>query len=262
MSETRWWGSFDAEVDHGLRWRIGPLHFHALRRPDAWELATHREEDPFESHVEVGSPITALPDPDEGYEVRRYGIGQAGTSLHLSPATPDRPVVARPETAFVVLPDSRVDSFVGSALWLRMQVGNGRRLMDELPISQPADTWFGPDTTEGELCYASRTSLLSRISDLPLRQHRSVTPVTIENRAASPLVLSRMRIPMPSLGLYFDGERLWTERVTLVRELSEERDLAKLSIGRPPKGAEVVASARAPASGPALIHKMNAFLGF
>jgi hypothetical protein len=94
----------------------------------------------------------------------------------------------------------------------------------ELPTSRPSDTWFGPSTP-------ARASSATRcapppaleVADLPLRPHRAVTPVTVENQAATPLDVARISVPMPFLALHVDrAGRLWTDGVRFTREPDED----------------------------------------
>ena len=105
-------------------------------------------------------------------------------------------------------------------------------------IVRPSDTWFGPSTRVGELCYASRTSGRLAIEDVPLRAERAVTAVTIRNSIPAVLPILKLSLLAPQLALYVDsGGMLWTEDVTL--DNREQDDLAELIIDqRPPASAD------------------------
>lgn len=66
---------------------------------------------------------------------------------------------------------------------------------------RPSDTWFGPTTSEGEPCYASKTVCRLRVEDVPLRPHRCLTKVTLRNRADDSLSLDRLKLPVNALAL-------------------------------------------------------------
>ena len=105
--------------------------------------------------------------------------------------------------------------------------------MQEVPIVRPSDTWFGPSTLSGELCYASTTQGRLYLSDLPQRPHRAISPVRIKNQAEKPLLLTQFSLPTPYLSL-FDTEDggLWTEAVTLLND--DDTDMAKVSFSESP----------------------------
>lgn len=114
-------------------------------------------------------------------------------------------------------------------MWIDILVGEPPVLLKTLPAQRLSDTWFGPNTREGELCYSGRTHARHDPSDLPDRPHRAITPLTIHNRAASPLPIEKISLPVPWLALYGDqAGRLWTQAVTLSRD--SETDLASVRI--------------------------------
>src|SRR5690606_33142997 len=52
--------------------------------------------------------------------------------------------------------------------------------------------------------------------ELPLRPHRAITPVMIQNNARQILSLSKISIPVPYLAVYSaDDGNLWTDSITL-----------------------------------------------
>ncbi len=116
----------------------------------------------------------------------------------------------------------------------------------ELPTVILSDTWFGPNTREGELCYAARTSARNEKADVPLRPYRAVTPVTLRNHAKETLKIEKLSIPLPFLAVYGqDDGTLWTEPVTLEHHSAES--LATMKIGKAPQGSRQLAPARQPA---------------
>jgi hypothetical protein len=240
----RVWGVH--EIAEGLRFRIGPCHLVVIRGDESWQVAVRYEEDLLDTTVNGPIAIAELPE-EPGFEVVRYGVANRATALTLEPALPDRPVVARPEHDVCLLPRTRGDFYVGVVLWARVSAGDG--LLTELPLQRPPLTWFGPSTMEGELCYASPTALRTKVSDMRLLPHRAVVPVSIDNRGAESVWLHRLRIPAPNLMLYAGQHgRLWTERVTLVRERGSTGDISEVRIakGSPQElGSDVLVAAEA-----------------
>lgn len=261
---SRWWGSFEASVDTGLHWRLGPLALEAFRVDHSWQIASLVEQDPFHSALVIARPTKTLPEGDE-FEVSACGVSASDATLHLSPALADRAVVVRPKSTFIVPPGTRVEFFVGMSLWLRLEVGKAHRLVRDAPISRPPDTWFGANTMEGEVCYASRSTLRTSLGTLPVLAHRCVTPIAVQNDTSRPMVLTRMRLPAPMLNLYSDPSgRLWTQRVEFVRETLQDQDLVAVRVDKKaPSHVQdpvLVAEARAVPTGQALMHMMSAIL--
>jgi hypothetical protein len=125
-------------------------------------------------------------------------------------------------------------------LWLQIEVGDDLIPLLEIPILRPSDTWFGPTTMEGELCYASRTNARLHLENAPIGPHHAVTQVSIQNRAGTQLLVEHLKLPVPYLTLFEASDGLlWTQGVTMTR--SRDTDMADFQIEQsPPKRAGVV----------------------
>jgi hypothetical protein len=67
------------------------------------------------------------------------------------------------------------------------------------------------------------------LENVPVRVHRAVTRVTIQNEADSQLLIERLSLPAPYLSLFETSDGLlWTEAVTMVR--SRDTDMVNLQI--------------------------------
>ncbi len=194
-----------------------------------WRVALVRNGgDPCDEAV-VDVPADDPIDLIELDEVRRFGVRGDETDIAIEPRLADRPVVARPERPFYVPARQQVTMFVGTPLWVALTPSATDHLIEELPLVRPSDTWFGPDTTRGELCYASRTGCRLRFDDVVLRPHRAITEVTINNTARDELLVERLKLPVQHVGLYeADDGVLWTQDVELQRV--EGQDLAPLRV--------------------------------
>jgi hypothetical protein len=258
--DARWWGETALGVGDVARAIVGPLTVWGRRRAFDWSIATKGGGDGQAGEAERGRvvPEGALPDDAA---IQRFSFAEAPGALLLRPALADRPVVVRPEHPLAVPSGERVTLFVSTPVWVVVSVGRpsrgstsrrrGRRppapeperaasiedvRLLELPSYRLSDTWFGPSTFVGELCYASRTAGRLALDELPVRPHRAVTPVIIDNRAPSALVVQRLLVPIPSLALYTDVDgTLWTQGVTLTRE--SEGDTAITRVDNASQGA-------------------------
>jgi len=230
----RWWGTYPLSLGTSGRWRIGPLTVWAQRLVGEWRLARQTGTDPLDGRLEIEVPA-AVADFLALDDVHRFGVAGAADILTLEAALADRPVVARPEKPFHVPPGESITTYVGSPLWLRIGVGTPPLTLWEWPTFRPSDTWLGPTTLEGELCYASRTVWRVQLDDIPRLPHRAVTAVRIENRARSTLSIERLKLPAPNLALYTsDDGTLWTQDV--VYERTKGNDFAALRLrDRPPQ---------------------------
>src|SRR5690625_5517561 len=77
----------------------------------------------------------------------------------------------------------------------------------EIPTKILSDTWFGPNTQMGTLCYASKTYTRSSRQEVTPRPHRAVTPVTVRNQSEELLSIDKLSIPVPHLALYGRDDR-------------------------------------------------------
>lgn len=259
--DPRWWGEVTLPLGGVGRWRAGPSTVRVERRASDWRVWHEGGGDPYAT---VAERVRAVgDDAPEGASTLRFSFAETPDTLRVRPSLADRPVIVRPETPLAVPPGETVTLYASTPVWmaLKFEVRRPRRgrapaadlaVVAELPTARPTDTWFGPNTREGELCYAVRTAARTEVADLPLRPHRAVTAVTVENQAATPLDLVRIAVPMPFLALHVapDG-RLWTDGVRFVREADEDTTVQPQATA--PTGGERLAEPRtAPTLGQAL----------
>jgi hypothetical protein len=273
-AEARWWGETALEVGEVARAVVGPLVLWARRRARDWSLATQTGPDGHAGEAERGRRVPDDDLPDD-VPLQRFSFAETPGALLLRPALADRPVVVRPESPLAVPSGERVTLYVSTPVWVTISVGRASRRaparrrsrrtaeaegppatedirLTEIATYRLSDTWFGPSTLVGELCYASRTAGRLDLSELPVRPHRAVTPVIIDNRATSPLVIQRLVVPIPSLALYADGVgALWTQGVTLTRESDGDAAITRVDaagFGTGAKGLERIAEPRVAAT--------------
>jgi hypothetical protein len=258
---SNWWGTYDVAMGHTLRWQIGPATLWVTRKQVEWSVGRVDGQDPVDNRLAIAED-SEVPDGDEA-EVTRFAVQDESRAVRLTPALPDRPVIFRAARPFFVPSGEETTLFVSSPLWLRLDVGNKSTELLDLPLQRPSDTWFGPDTLTGELCYASRTSARLHLENVPLRPHRAITAVRIINRAGSSLPLEKLKVPVPGLGLFASGDgHLWTAALTLERE--GDRDQARVRVTERPKTAAaltLVAQPRTPTSRGVLIDAFGGLLG-
>ncbi|MDF1554928.1 MAG: hypothetical protein P1P84_17805 [Deferrisomatales bacterium] len=257
-----WWGESTIEVGQRGVWRMGALRLFVERHAGEWLLAHHSSDDETDTRLEYERTRELSPFPEEA-EVKRFAVERPDTRIQLAPLLPDRPLVSLPEHPFHVLAGEKVRIFVSCPLWVSVQVGKKLRPLVEIPIYRSSDTWFGPNTREGELAYASRTRCRSILADLPRRPQRAVVPVVVSNRAEKTLVIERLSLPVPQLPLYraADGG-VWTSQVQVV--VQEQKGQADIEIGKKPpevgKG-ELLAEPRDPAARSMFTRALGAMIG-
>ncbi len=258
----RWWGAFTVPEGEGRFWQIGPLRLWIHHDIKEWRVAYDRGHDPLAEALTIAEVVPGEAIAEET-SLSCFAFQEPSSVLRLSPAPADRAIIVNPVTPFILPPGQEVTLFVSCPLWLRIEVGDPPVRLQEEPIYRPSDTWFGPSTMEGELCYASRMGARLDLRKLPVRPQRSVTAVRIRNRAKTQLPLERLRFPMPNLSLFAtEDHRLWTEAATLVRE--EDGELASLRLDREPppeaKGAALLTGPRVKAQRGLLVRSFGGLL--
>ncbi|MDX1384936.1 MAG: hypothetical protein R3190_14885 [Thermoanaerobaculia bacterium] len=227
---TAWWGEHDLEPGHGIQLSLGTLELVVYRADKEWRLAQWQigADDPNPQRCRLRE-INSLPQEHDNLE--RFAAGSSSGSLSLRPRAANRSVVARPRVPLHVLPGENAEIYVSAPIWIEVLAGRPLRTLRDLPIKRLSDTWFGAVTGEGEAAYSLGTQARSMVEEVPIRSHRAVTPVVVENRAEDLLLLDRMNLPVPYLSIYSSAEsHLWTETVTLRH--SADSALAALDVRR------------------------------
>lgn len=240
--QVGWWGKLDVSEGQTIQWEIGSLQLALERLPNEWQLAYEWGDEVDPTTGEWSQKITNTSIDELNYPtVERYVVDQTDEILHIMPALADRPVITRPLKPFFVSPGDRITVYVSSPLWVSIAAGDPPRKLRELPIYRPSDTWFGPSTMEGELCYASRTHGNLNLENVPVHSHRAITQVAVHNQADTQLQIERLNLPVPYLSL-FETENgiLWTEAVAMVR--TRNSDMAAFQVEKGP--VEAVTGAR------------------
>ena len=216
--QSTWWGQFRLENNQTVRWVIGPLKLAAKRLVSEWQIAFERTE-MFDPETADWSFDPAAPDISSlNYQtMERHIFNQTNDALQIVPALPDRPLITRPLTSLYVPANGSSTIYVSSPLWLRIETGEPPIEVQDLPLFRPPDTWFGPSTMEGQLCYASRTFARLNLENVLPSPIRAITRVVINNQDDTKLLVEKLNLPVPYLALYESNDgRLWTPTVTMV----------------------------------------------
>jgi hypothetical protein len=213
-------------------WQIGPLQLWACRLPGELRIAYRQEDDARQERLLIEVPSDRS-EPDAGAKLRRFSFQQPPGSIELVPALADRPLVVGLDDRLLVPPQQETTLFISTPLWVRVVAGGAATGLLDQPIQRPSDTWFGPSTMTGELCYATRTNARLHLENLPLRPGCAVSVVQVRNQAKTDLELEKLRLPALEMSTYVTGSGyFWTENVTLERH--EDGDNASVRLGKGP----------------------------
>lgn len=224
------WDEYQIDLQASGHWKIGPLHLWITRFKNEWRISSSSSHDPDDRTIEIEVPFEK--EFLENIETNRFGGKETQASIRFSPALADRPVVIRPEMPFFLPANEEVTIYVSTPLWLNLTLEPQARKLLSIPILRLSDSWFGPDPTEGELCYAARTKAKLRFEDLSLIQFRALTKIILKNSSSKQLFLERIKVPVNNLSLYHSTEAgLLTETITIIKE--EDQLEMKMRLEKP-----------------------------
>lgn len=251
-----WYGSRRVAQGRCLVLELGPLSLWLEHREHEWRIAFTSAPDPLADRLEIAERDCGGEGEGKGAR-HRFATRQPGDAIAMTPRLADRPVLARPEPQLVIPARDEVELFVSTPIWVAVELPDPPRSLLEVPTSRPSDTWFGPDTRWGTLCYASRTAASLLLDNMPLRPHRAITRVLVRNRADDALELERLSVPAPNLSLWADPRGgLWTQSVVAERNRSGVFAISELTAEPPAEaaGGELVSAPREEGT-PTVLHR-------
>jgi hypothetical protein len=192
--QIAWWGDFVVEEEQSRFFKVGNIVICLDRYNHQWHITTYREgEKPFKNFA-----------------------AQATNRITLRPTMPERSLLSPLERPFYISPGEKVSLYISTPIWICLEAGNPSILLDEITTEPLIDTWFGKNTLEGELCYATTTYCSTQLDDLPRDTTRIISLVSIENHSKTTLLLQELKIPVPYLSIFNDQHNsLWTESLNV-----------------------------------------------
>lgn len=130
-----------------------------------------------------------------------------------------RPVVARPRQPIHLPAGEQAVLYVGTSLWF--QLARDKDVLLDVPVSRLSDTWFGINTMVGEICYACETHARLTMDGVRVNPFKAITPIAIHNQTSAPMLIDKVKIPVPHLSLYRGADRHWTSQLTITRTDSD-----------------------------------------
>ena len=217
-----WWGVFSFTEQQKRYWSIGERKIIMQRLAcewNTWNIETENESIELPLYGEY-SPIEPLDDE----HLDRHLQTNTDENIKVLPALADRSVVTRPNVPLRLLGGEKTRLYVSTPLWFKALTLPNESTLIDVPFWRPSDSWFGPSTREGEMCYAKFTDARLQLNRLEQRSHRAITPVVIHNKHKEPLLIERLNLPVPLLSLYQHMDKgLWTEAVNVTREEDDDK---------------------------------------
>ncbi|HEY5621736.1 MAG TPA: hypothetical protein VIR77_03965, partial [Pontiella sp.] len=172
-----------------------------------WHIASETDDE-VEERCSVAVTDKAF-NPDRDWT--RWILDREIEHIQFRPLLPDRSLIVRPEVPMCLMPMQSVQFFIGVPIWLGITFGARHEHVIEIPTATLSNSWFGP-ITEGELCYAVKTTAKLNQQDLRLSAHRVVFPLEIRNASKEKLIFERLCVRPQFLNIYQGANRLWTSK--------------------------------------------------
>ncbi len=215
----KWWGDYHFNLGQARTWRFGTLLVRITRGLQEWQLEYYRPrvQDEDEQSWQVIDNATDL---GTSTVLERYFFQHTGEYFWLLPRLAHLPVVVRPHYPIYFAAGEHGTLYLSTPLWIAGYHDPGKPPLFDIPVVRPKDTWFGPDTRHGEVCFATPVVGRTELSHLLPRAFRAVTPVHVHNQSNGRLPLLRMNLPVPALPLFYqtDTFRLWTSPIDVVQD--------------------------------------------
>lgn len=251
MTNEPWWGTFTMSDQQLICWSIGERKIVIRRLASEWNT-WNIESEQENNHPLICETDPLLEPPNQEFMGRHLQTVTSNT-IKVLPALADRAIVARPNVPLTLLGNQKVRIYVSTPLWFRATTEPDSACLLDTPFWRPSDSWFGASTMVGELCYAKYTDARLRLELLQQRPHRAITPVFIHNKQKEAIVIERLSVPVPLLGLYQDSDhQLWTNTLKVTRK--EDSDMVELLLEKTPPIEAKDASAVSP---PRVISEKN-----
>lgn len=240
VQDLKWWGQQDFKLGQTRAWRLGSLYVRITRTQNEWQLEYHRphHQSEFIQDWETLDIETAFSQP---CTLQRFLFANTHNNLSLYPRLADRSVIVKPINPIFIPAGHQGMLYVSTPLWMAGLLGDSNDVLFDLPINRPKDSWFGPDTLRGELCYATPVEGRTDLNQLIPRAFRAVTPVLFHNTSDSVVKLDRMNLPVPALPLFYHAEtgRIWTSQIDVIHEDSSKPPRIRMENRTPPQAGQV-----------------------
>lgn len=233
-----WWGEHYFALAETKVWRIGTRSVAIKRCAKEWQLWNNQE------HQEVNKPIVL--DTLKAHEsfddkvCSRYVLASTGEALIIEPSLADRAMIVKPGIPFSISPGEKVVVYVSTPIWMTVLVPGKEVPLADIAFWRPSDSWFGPSTMNGDLCYSKYTDARLDEGALVSRGYRATTKVSLQNDQETGLTVERLNIPVPALKLYVDAMgRFWTDDISIVQTHEHNKSISQLVQSIPKRGASL-----------------------
>ncbi|MBN1517951.1 DUF432 domain-containing protein [Candidatus Sumerlaeota bacterium] len=229
------WSDIALDDNVTQSWQCGDLRLECRRDGDDFWLRHWYEHDPLDNSGKSLPPGSNAVVGKDDAEWKRWRTN-AFKALRFSPHFPDRPVVVKPEHAFILPAGAQSQVYVRCPVWICLAaVSPGEKKIVEIATVILSDTWFG-DFFHGELCFWISSSARTECEINPNKTHLAICPVKIINETDAELTVEKICLRVRGLSLYQMENQLWSDETT-VRLQSSDGSSQITAAGKPPAAA-------------------------
>jgi hypothetical protein len=257
-----WFGEFPFELGQTKYWRINERFIAIQRSKKEWTIWDKQTKDDTNQSIIVDSRV--ITSNINSAQQSRYMVTETSDTLLIEPSLADRAVVATPSIPLVVMPQETIEVYVSTPLWMSIFIASSDTLIADIPFWLPSDSWFGPSTMKGDLCYSKYTDAKVDLSSLDKHSCRAITEVRLRNDQAQPLRIEKLNLPVPSLKIYANKKgEFWTDCVSIVQCEEHGKPISLVTQSQPAsiQGDEQVFESRVLSVKPSLFSSIKNLVG-
>jgi len=225
--------------------QLGDLLFYVMKKGNVYWTSVDYQSATQPSMSKPIGPIQNLPDHLEIKE--KIYLSDLSVQPVITLQLADKPYEVNPAADVKIAPQSRLILYVSTPLWLQVKAEHEGPHLVEYPTVVPRLSWVGKNTTEGSLCYSTKSSAPSVFSEVKQYKHRALTALELINDGDQLLTIDRLSLPLNILSLYHsETNGYWTESVRY-RMQPETGETTIVAAKRPPEelgDVQIVSNAR------------------
>ena len=232
MRSKHWWGGFEFSEQEIKCWQIGERRIAIQRGAQEWTIWNQETPTEINDVVEVNELKNS--DSLAGVHFERFLERKTNSKLFIEPSLADQAMIVRPSKPITVMPGEEAKLYVSTPIWMTISMNQNAEPMYDVPFWRPSDSWFGPNTISGDVCYAKYTDAKLLKEHLEVRSHRASTLVTVLNEQEEKLLIQRLNLPVPLLKVYVNKQKeFWTDQVSILQRIEHSKPTSTVSHSPP-----------------------------
>ncbi|EKE85268.1 hypothetical protein [Idiomarina xiamenensis] len=237
-----------------------------LRSDNEWLFYSSNAPTVCVEHLAI---LPADSEPEQFDDMLRWVPGKQQHQLHIKPVLPHLPVVVKPTRGIAIPGNSRAQFYTAIPMSLQLFINPAMPHSEPEPVYEMAteplqQTWFGLNTREGEVCFASADYLRLSPELLDVAAHHVLMELRVVNKESRTLRIDKLNIPVMYLPIYqLSNQQYWSPTVTIINE--RHSDALKLNyartIGRKADNPKLVGEARLKSDSRTFFRALEAIIG-